>query len=93
MSEQPRIGDRVTAHFLDSEYGSMPSTAEGELGALVDECSGGIAFLTVGGRAIRPADLVSVHAGGCDHGVVLSGRHGDAFMRKYGRRSPADRRP
>lgn len=77
------MGDRVVAHFLDSDYAGMPTTVEGELSARPDECSGAIAFVVVGRRAIRPADLVSVHAGACDHTDPRSERARQNFRRKY----------
>lgn len=84
MSEQPRIGDHVTAHFIDSEYGSIPSDARGVLSVRVDECSGAIAFLVVGDRAIRPADLVTVHTDECDHRDQRSPKARENFHRKHG---------
>jgi len=57
----PKIGDQITVHFLDSEYGSLPTVTTGLLGAPAE------GRLMVGERSIIPADVISLHEGPCDH--------------------------
>ena len=79
MTQQPTLGDEVVVHFLDSEYGSMPTDAQGALG--IDTATG---RMLVGERSIIPADVWTIHLGECDHRDQRSPAARDNFHRKYG---------
>lgn len=74
----PKIGDTITVHFLDSDYGDMPTVTTGILGAPID------GMLVVGERRIKTMDVWNFHVGPCDHARdQRSDRARENFRRKY----------